>query len=699
MPGIIAATEERWDYGLPGYLESPLVNFLSALGISGSYGLNTETTTAAVSANTAAINAALAQGGYVNISVPGVYTVNATLLIPDNTHLHIGAGVTLKLAAGTSAALLANKEAFTAATAIGSALVWAAGGEAPEFRIVLNKTGIAAQFPVGSYIGIMGLTSSANDQCFQGVWRVVATPTADSILFGIDQQPVGGGSSSSGGSYWRANYNISVSGHGTLDGNADNQAFNATVQFAGDPRSCLTWFRNVRKLRVRDIIVKRALSWGVASNNCADYHIQGLVIDTYKTSVTYTSDGIHLAGGHRQVLIENIIARDSDNAIGMTIDLPGTTIVDSYSAFYAPGNLYNIVLKNIFGQETSGAALIGIWGPASYRYVDILIDGIHGKVGASVIGMLTYAPTLMTAVTGGLLVVRNVTALCSGPVLDLAGDGTWDLISIETVLGNTTQASIIPLVRIFTSTTPQTIGQLRVAQVAFPLVNGAARSDALVDIGSANIGTLDFIDFRSTSFAANTPAVKVTGATGSIKKLNFTNCTATAAAAGTNSLLSVTGAIPITSITFSGCNYTGVASNGFMVNLGAASVVSAVQFSNCDVTTAAGLFTTAATPPKLTGANLVVQTVNNNAGNLTVTATPVPASLVSCTGTQAAAVLFTFPPVAQIASGFQIAIYTAAACAASTWASTGGTFVGAPAALVAGSVTRFVLNGTVWQLT
>jgi len=79
--------------------------------------------------------------------------------------------------------------------------------------------------------------------------------------------------------------------------------------------------------------------------------------------------------------------------------------------------------------------------------------------------------------------------------------------------------------------------------------------------------------------------------------------------------------------------------------------------------------------------------VNNNAGNYTV---PVRTSYVAFTGTQAASVLFTFPAGASAIDGLAITIFTAAAVGtASTWASTGTTFVGAPATLAANSVTTF----------
>lgn len=91
--------------------------------------------------------------------------------------------------------------------------------------------------------------------------------------------------------------------------------------------------------------------------------------------------------------------------------------------------------------------------------------------------------------------------------------------------------------------------------------------------------------------------------------------------------------------------------------------------------------------------------VNNNAADYVF---PADASYVGFTGTQKAALALTFPAGSALINGRHIAIYTAAATATSvSFTSAGATFVGAPATLAAGSVTRFVYNHatTQWLLT
>lgn len=83
--------------------------------------------------------------------------------------------------------------------------------------------------------------------------------------------------------------------------------------------------------------------------------------------------------------------------------------------------------------------------------------------------------------------------------------------------------------------------------------------------------------------------------------------------------------------------------------------------------------------------------VNNNAAGTYTVAFGI--NYVGFIGTNATTIAFTFPAASAAIDGWQIRIYTTAAVSvSSTWASTGATFVGAPATLAAASVTRFVYH-------
>ena len=209
----------------------------------------------------------------------------------------------------------------------------------------------------------------------------------------------------------------------------------------------------------------------------------------------------------------------------------------------------------------------------------------------------------MDGCTGGTLDIRNITALCNSSVVELKGDGTWDVISIENVRNNTVNGNISPFVSVAQTLVPQTIKQLRISRFFNPLSNGGARSAPafLFDIG--NIDNLDFVDCRGIQLQANINWASITAGAGTaIKSISFTNCTAIAAATGTSALLSVTGATPITSISFNNCLLSG-AGTGFMLTLGAAAAVTAGFFNNCNLVSSGG-FLSATAIGRLNGSNV-----------------------------------------------------------------------------------------------
>lgn len=88
--------------------------------------------------------------------------------------------------------------------------------------------------------------------------------------------------------------------------------------------------------------------------------------------------------------------------------------------------------------------------------------------------------------------------------------------------------------------------------------------------------------------------------------------------------------------------------------------------------------------------------INNNASATYTVASGV--NYVGFTGTQVASLAFTFPAASAAIDGLQVRIYTQAAVGTSaTWASSGATFVGAPATLASGSVTRFIYHHATLQ--
>ena len=571
--------------------------------LSGVAGLSTSASSAA--ANTAALNASLALGGKVTLTGINRFYVNSTIYVPSYTEFVIDKGVELYLADNSNCALIANKNAFNLGVAIGSAINWV--GNAPDYSATVVKTGIGNTYPVGSWIGILNLTSAANDQVFQGVWQVTAvtttTTTNDTIRFSMTQQPVGGGNSTSGGFIYPADSFIKISGGGILNGNGANQNPSFSIYFQGDPRTCGTWFRNVKTLVVDGPIVKKANSWGIASNNITDYEVLNIDGDAYSATVG-SNDTVHLAGQHRRALIRNIKGSTNDNVVGLTID-KASTIVNSYSQFYSPGDMHQISIQNISCYDNAtGVATVAMYGPTDYFYHSVYIDGVKGKATGAAVQVAAYAPTAMLGCSGGILDIRNVDANAVSNSITLGGDGTWDSITIDGVRNETTNGIVAPMISALNSGNAiQTIKQLKISRLSSPLVSGTARSANLIDISGSNITNLDVSDIEGMAFSAAVSMVGISGATGSVGKVSVDKCSMTTTSAVAASLVGVTGAIPVSSINCVNSRFTGTTSVGSMVSLGATAVVGAATFApSCDTVAAAGLIA-CTTVGRLNGAN------------------------------------------------------------------------------------------------
>lgn len=179
---ITLPSNERFDYGLPGYLESGIVNLLNALGVSaGVSGLSSVNTAEAATANTAAIQSALAEGGLVQILTPGTYYSNP-LRIPSDTSLLLGAGVILRRADNVNAPLIRNKY----------------GGQknrATRFNRLSNVVTVNNQyhgFSVGDHVWVSGLT----DTTMHGIQTVASVPDVSTWTYASTGSNGAGGAAS-----------------------------------------------------------------------------------------------------------------------------------------------------------------------------------------------------------------------------------------------------------------------------------------------------------------------------------------------------------------------------------------------------------------------------------------------------------------------------------------------------------------------
>lgn len=462
---------------------------------------------AAASANTASLQSALNAGGYVSITVPGVYFINQVLSIPSNTTIYIGAGVELKVADNANCGIFTNVAARAAGTVLtAGALVWTDAG--PNYAATITQANLNLLYPVGSFIGVMGTP----DRGFQGVWEVVAAG-ASLIKFRLADGVGGSGVAASGTgttqlTIYPADLNIRVFGPGRLNGNGANQ----TLYGAGDPRGCVTWFRNAKNVTLEGFECKRGITWTCGSNNLVNYTVTGLTGDTRGG---LTGDFVHMSGQHRQALIEKLNVASGDNIVGMTMDITAGTAYDF--PYQQPGDMYDVTIRNIHG-ITPTTAIIGIYGPAAYRFHSLVIDGISGQ-GTSAVQFSTYAPTAMNNCNGGSARISKITALTSGASVQGLGTQNWDNIVIDDVVLKSPSQEAVLL------TAAGTIKKLTVRNAMTDTLYGS-RTGPMVSISSTNVTALLVKEIENEVLTGTVALISKTG-TGNIGKVRIEDVDAT----------------------------------------------------------------------------------------------------------------------------------------------------------------------------
>ncbi len=134
--------------------------------------LSTVNSTAVASANTAIINQALANAGYIIINQPGTYYVNAQLVLYSNSNIYISPGVTIKQVAGTLQTRLFVNNALVNNTPI---TVLTLTSDAT----VLNKCTCVCSAAHGISVGEYANVSWANERGYNGNFQVDTVTTTN----------------------------------------------------------------------------------------------------------------------------------------------------------------------------------------------------------------------------------------------------------------------------------------------------------------------------------------------------------------------------------------------------------------------------------------------------------------------------------------------------------------------------------------
>jgi len=422
--------------------------------------LSTANITAAATANTAAIQAALTAGGLVQITTPGTYYINKTLLQPSNTMLRLGQGVTLKLLASANCNLLRNKHAGVTITA--AAFVRASN------VVTVNEPGHPRA--VGDVVLVRNL---ATDTTFNGLVTITAvtTSTWSYASTGSDGSPTGFGyvtpayTTLTAASFVRASNVVTVaeSGHTRQVGDsvyianlATDASFNGTYQVtastpgtswtyastgsngsptgtgvvAGDNNLALdggTFDGNQANQASAASYTSVTACFGVIYGNVGHVSVQNLSflqqkkycfwlfnssdVNFINTYYNTPSDCIHFEGPGDRLNVSQAFGNSGDDMVAFT-NVNGAT-AGSYLGFASPSGLGNFgvcKVEGLFPSNSDAPALVKVTGDASTSMRYLALNEFNGSLSSSGLRALSIVDDTASLVgmTVNEVVVRNI---------------------------------------------------------------------------------------------------------------------------------------------------------------------------------------------------------------------------------------------------------------------------------------------------
>lgn len=293
--------------------------------------------------NTAIIQAALNNGGNVNLNGSGVFQINATLTIPSNTRLRLANSLTLQLAQNSNCNMLRNANWGSAQVLITSATYSAVNGSIPA---LLTFNCASNPFTVGQYV----FCANANQDYYNGVFQVYSvTSTSFSVVFSkhnpadtittpatVQNATLGGGSLVA----YLADANITIEG-GIWDYNQAQQTTPDNWQ-----SHCL-YLRRVRSLLIQNSSILNTIKYAIHAANCYQSGFEELLFAT-------NSDGLHIGGSGAFITARNIRGKTGDYFVAITQG-DYAQYVDSASQ-YVIGNFHDVTSDGLYPEQA-----FGIW--------------------------------------------------------------------------------------------------------------------------------------------------------------------------------------------------------------------------------------------------------------------------------------------------------------------------------------------------
>lgn len=350
-------------------------------------GLSPYDGSADASNNVARIQAALNGRGRVQILVPGTYYINDTLVIPSNTELILGAGVTLRMVSGGNKSVLRNYNFTATRTAV--------TGNPTASGTTITVSATAHGLAVGDYACLMGSTVDG----YEGIFPVASVPDANSLTLTADYQPAN--ATSSGTCYIRkADVNITISGPGVFDQDRANQTLSGVENHA-------IRLQGVRYLNLLNPVVQNANKYAIHLITVQDFKV-----DRPTFPIT-NSDGLHIEGFARSGLITQLTGKTGDDMLAFTCMKlsPAAAYAYTVPSNYHPGNQLDIDVFGVAGK--TGQALVKVTGTTGYTFDRIHIAGINGYFKTAGISIIDDSADL-TGMSIGKIVFDGIQPRVSG---------------------------------------------------------------------------------------------------------------------------------------------------------------------------------------------------------------------------------------------------------------------------------------------
>jgi hypothetical protein len=381
--------------------------------------------TAAASANTAILQAALNLGGLVSVVQAGVFYINATLIYFSNTSIVLGPQTTIRLAPASNVSMLMSSSLNTF---LNGGTTWTNGTAVTLTQgtgSAVNVAWTAHGFTAGQGVWIAGATVSG----YNGVFRIVNVVDANNFTVYTTKYQTAPPAGTTLAVAAVQNFNLIG---GTWD-------FNYTAQ------TIATFsFNNLSLLLVG---IMDCSVTNVSSNYAQKYPfaIQAVLnLQCKNLKITNpVSNAVNVYGPATAVKFDGVSGLTGDDFIAIT---PHSLSPFFTYAFQAAGDIYDVDVVNVTNESTSGGAVVHLYPSDNENYDLIRIENVTGASVGTSSGVVINKTVGMTSGFMGSVVLKNVSAganAASTPIINV-NNAVIDLLTIEdcsTAPGSATQAA------------------------------------------------------------------------------------------------------------------------------------------------------------------------------------------------------------------------------------------------------------------